>query len=167
MSLLKGTPYSRVYRGMGYSPASGPPIGSRAAAMSTFFNYNTLDLLPNSALNKPNKWFYGSAKRRRRRLSFGNPRVAMKSKLSGLPSPGVPNMRVFPNLGAYPGEVGPGTTPGGTGTGGSLYPGPGNPMLNYYLMFGRKSRRRRRRRSGKKRKRRSKRRRRKRRYSKR
>jgi len=70
----------------------------------------------------------------RRRPSFGG---THSDSLSGMVKPGPPNMRTFPMLGAYPGEVGPGNTPGGTAYNGSFV-GPENPLMSYYFTYGRR-----------------------------
>ena len=80
-------------------------------------------------------------KRRRIRPSFGGPRVnsfgTISDSLSGVVKPGPPNMRTFPMPGAYPGEVGPGNTPGGTAYNGSFV-GPENPLMSYFFTYGRR-----------------------------
>ena len=63
------------------------------------------------------------SKRSRKRISsrsrFGGMGVGpMGNNLMGVP-PTYPNMKAFPHLGAYNGEVGPGTSPGGIGMGSS------------------------------------------------
>ena len=70
----------------------------------------------------------------RRHPSFGG---THSDSLSGMVKPGPPNMRTFPMLGAYPGEVGPGNTPGGTAYNGSFV-GPENPLMSYYFTYGRR-----------------------------
>lgn len=70
---------------------------------------------------------------KRRKSGFG----AISDSLSGIVKPGPPNMRTFPSLGAYPNEVGPGNTPGGTAYNGSFV-GPENPLLSYYFTYGRR-----------------------------
>jgi hypothetical protein len=70
----------------------------------------------------------------RMRPSFGG---TNSDSLSGMVKPGPPNMRTFPMLGAYPGEVGPGNTPGGTAYNGSFV-GPENPLMSYYFTYGRR-----------------------------
>jgi hypothetical protein len=72
--------------------------------------------------------------KQRRRSSFGG---TNSDSLSGMVKPGPPNMRTFPMLGAYPGEVGPGNTPGGTAYNGSFV-GPENPLMSYYFTYGRR-----------------------------
>ena len=109
-------------RGLGYSPGSGPPYGSRAASMSTFFGDPVLKLLPNDALGKPNRWAFGSS-------------VSVRDPLSNIPQPGYPNMRTFPQPGAFPGEVGPGNIPGGNGEISAGVPYPGVPLA-YWANFG-------------------------------
>jgi hypothetical protein len=72
--------------------------------------------------------------KKRRRPSFGG---THSDSLSGVVKPYAPNMRTFPMLGAYPGEVGPGNTPGGTAYNGSFV-GPENPLMSYYFTYGRR-----------------------------
>lgn len=74
------------------------------------------------------------AQLRARRPSFGG---TNSDSLSGMVKPYAPNMRTFPMLGAYPGEVGPGNTPGGTAYNGSFV-GPENPLMSYYFTYGRR-----------------------------
>ena len=124
---LKGIPYNEYSPGLGYSPGSGPPVGSTANRMSTYFEYPTRELLPNAAYNKPNKWFFGKS-------------IYARNTLSNVPKPGYPKMRVFPNIGGLPNEVGPGTQPGGMGGPNALYPFV--PSV-YWLGFGRKTNKRR------------------------
>lgn len=69
----------------------------------------------------------------RQKTKFGS----ISDSLSGIVKPGPPNMRTFPSLGAYPNEVGPGNTPGGTAYNGSFV-GPENPLLSYYFTYGRR-----------------------------
>lgn len=61
----------------------------------------------------------------------------ISDSLSGVVKPGPPNMRTFPMLGAYPGEVGPGNTPGGTANNGS-FPGTENSLMSYFFTYGRR-----------------------------
>lgn len=61
----------------------------------------------------------------------------ISDSLSGVVKPGPPNMRTFPMLGAYPGEVGPGNTPGGTADNGS-FPGTENSLMSYFFTYGRR-----------------------------
>ena len=82
-----------------------------------------------------------------RRLANAAKKAAEKAKkakfgtisdsLSGVVKPGPPNMRTFPMLGAYPGEVGPGNTPGGTANNGS-FPGTENSLMSYFFTYGRR-----------------------------
>lgn len=83
--------------------------------------------------HKRKRWFMQQQLQQRRKLGFG----AISDSLSGIVKPGPPNMRTFPLLGAYPNEVGPGNTPGGTAYNGS-FPGPENPLLSYYFTYGRR-----------------------------
>ena len=57
--------------------------------------------------------------------------------LSGMARPSPPDMRTFPMLGAYPGEVGPGILPGGT-AGNGPFVGTENSLLSYYFTYGRR-----------------------------
>ena len=111
--------------GLGYAPGSGPYVGY-PSVVDTYFGDSMDQLLPNSVQGKPNQWSFGST-------------LYINDNLMGLPKNSSPNMRTFPNLGAYPGEVGPGINPGGlsgpTGVWGPL----GSP-LSYSLNFGRKRR---------------------------
>lgn len=79
-------------------------------------------------------------KKRRRMRPPGGPLYGfgtISDSLSGMVKPYVPNMRKFPMLGAYPGEVGPGILPGGT-AGNGAFVGPENPLLSYYFTYGRR-----------------------------
>lgn len=94
--------------GLGYSPASGPKVGGPIYPPGNFFEYDINDLLPTGR------------------------------KLSKFGSRGDVNLRTFPQLGAYPGEVGPGNTPGGLGgiNGPILYGT--NTLLARQMGYGRK-----------------------------
>jgi len=70
----------------------------------------------------------------KRGRSFGG---TNSDSLSGMVKPYAPNMRTFPMLGAYPGEVGPGILPGGT-AGNGAFVGPENPLMSYYFTYGRR-----------------------------
>ena len=70
----------------------------------------------------------------RRQRSFGG---THSDSLSGMVKSYPPNMRTFPMLGAYPGEVGPGILPGGT-AGNGAFVGPENPLMSYYFTYGRR-----------------------------
>jgi hypothetical protein len=116
--------------GLGYSPGSGPPVGSTANYMSSFYGSNTRDLLPYQAYGKKNKWF------------FGNPVTVTKSQMNVPKLNNGVNLRTFPQLGGLPNEVGSGTLPGGLGgpAGTWIYGGPA--PLSYWINFGKSKRRR-------------------------
>ena len=81
-----------------------------------------------------------AAQRRRPSFGPGGPLSnfgTISDSLSGVVKPGPPNMRTFPMLGAYPGEVGPGNTPGGTANNGS-FPGTENSLMSYFFTYGRR-----------------------------
>ena len=130
-----------------------------------FFGDPTSALLPATARSGANgNWFFGykgkslasqqpevylsnrrASMLRAQRLALANAaKKAKKAKfgtisdsLSGVVKPGPPNMRTFPMLGAYPGEVGPGNTPGGTANNGS-FPGTENSLMSYFFTYGRR-----------------------------
>ena len=74
-----------------------------------------------------------NAAEKAKKAKFGT----ISDSLSGVVKPGPPNMRTFPMLGAYPGEVGPGNTPGGTANNGS-FPGTENSLMSYFFTYGRR-----------------------------
>lgn len=86
-SQIRGIPNYRA--GLGWSPASGPKVGGPIYPSGIYYQYDKLsDLLPAEPI----------------RYSFGS-----------IPGNDYINLRTFPQLGAFPGEVGPGNTPGGIG----------------------------------------------------
>lgn len=119
MSIVGGFKLPFEYsRGYGYSPAAGPPVGAPALPITDFFGDPLGPILPKSSFS------FGGRKRRSRRKK--------KKESSNF---GV-NLRTFPQLGAFPGEVGPGIQPGGEGgpAGTWIYGGPS--VLGYWPNFG-------------------------------
>ena len=99
-------------KGLGYSPASGPSVGGPVAMLpaGNFYGFNLSDILPNYLPPRSNK--------------FGN-------KV---------NLVAFPGLGAFPGEVGPGNTPGGLGgVNGPILYGT-NTLLGFQASYGKRKR---------------------------
>ena len=151
---LLSTPYGRVKPGLGISPNSGPPVGGIAPmAQKGFFGDNTNDLLPSTVFGKNGSWFFGKRKRgtaklpprrgtaklpprRGRSFRFGARMYGVNDSLSGVGPTGPPNMRTFPMLGAYPGEVGSGDLIGGMANNGAFV-GPENALMSYYFTYGR------------------------------
>ena len=85
----------------------------------------------------PQSWLAAAKATSENMRKYVNSFGTHSDSLSGMARPYPPNMRTFPMLGAYPGEVGPGILPGGT-AGNGAFVGPENPLMSYYFTYGRR-----------------------------
>ena len=85
----------------------------------------------------PQSWLAAMGNMKKNMGKYVNSFGTHSDSLSGMARPYAPNMRTFPMLGAYPGEVGPGILPGGT-AGNGPFVGTENSLLSYYFTYGRR-----------------------------
>lgn len=117
--------------GLGYSPASGPSVGAPLYLGKSFFGYP----IPYDNNNNVRKASFGKGKKKKARRKRGR-RRSRKYGYALHPPAGYDPV-IFPRVGGFTYELGPGTSPGGIG---GIKMGNNQPLA-YFSYFG-KSRQR-------------------------